>query len=70
MYCFKLYLLLCTKFLLFLLQAYSQINEWEKSKHYFLKAAKLSPNNTEIRQELAQLDRLVNNNNKRLNEFC
>lgn len=33
------------------------LGEWDESKKYMLKAIHLSPNNSEIRQELAKLDR-------------
>lgn len=34
-----------------------QLSEFEQSRHYLLKAGKLSPGNVEIRQELEKLNR-------------
>ena len=38
-------------------QAHMQLSEFEQSRHYLLKAGKLSPGNVEIRQELEKLNR-------------
>ena len=34
-----------------------QLSEFQQSRHYFMKAGKLSPGNVEIREELEKLNR-------------
>lgn len=36
-----------------------QLSEFDQSRHYLMKAGRLSPGNTEIRRELEKLNRYV-----------